>query len=175
MLRITPLMIVVAATGCQSASPVRQIGQPAAEASGTEPIQLLAYQAFNAAGATGPDKLVHPARGTRYDVYCLLFPNQPSVYRDCRVLGFTDDGPEKSFSSKSAGAYRHGWFQNWLALEMSDGRMAYIPGDTVRYIEESTGRATAEPTGESAMPFLNEPASAHFRSDESSANESPWE
>jgi len=68
----------------------------------------------------------------RLDVHCSFREqvgpaNESTVFRNCRVVGFTGaDTPGGKFS---------GYFDRWLVLELSDGRMAYIPTNSLQYLE----------------------------------------
>lgn len=110
--------------------------------------------------APGPPELagqkvpnaVHVIRFDRkYDLYCTFFRDEPTTYRGCKILGFTASGKEKSgqasapefvgFSSPSGSgsAYASGrHFEQWLVLELADGRKCFIPPGAVRYIEEAS-------------------------------------
>jgi hypothetical protein len=85
----------------------------------------------------------------RYDVYCMLFPETPTVYRNCKIVGVTGRDRRKSedFSSasKKTTLSRGHWdpsdlLENMFVLETEDGRLAYIPPDWVKYIEETDSR-----------------------------------
>jgi hypothetical protein len=76
----------------------------------------------------------------RYDAHCAFFEKEPTVFRGCKVVGFTgpaNPGREPSgrgdYFSSSGGYYHH--FDRWLVLELSDGRHAYIPPNALRYLE----------------------------------------
>ncbi len=105
----------------------------------------LSYQPIQLAAHSEHAPLIDVGFERRYDVFCLLFPEQPTlstVYRDCRILGTTDrDGVKTSdfgsFSKSARWAPSH-LFGRMLVLETSDGRLAYIPPDSVRYIEETS-------------------------------------
>jgi len=95
---------------------------------------------------------VHEIRFDRtYDLYCTFFRDEPTTYRGCKILGFTGRGGQKSvqasapefvgFSnpSGSGSAYGSGrYFEQWLVLELADGRKSFIPPGSVRYIEEAS-------------------------------------
>jgi hypothetical protein len=82
----------------------------------------------------------------KYDVYCSFFREEPTVYRGCKILGFTGRGEESArsgrgsgsggfASSSGLGSYSAQYFEHWLVLELADGRLAYIPPNAVKYIE----------------------------------------
>lgn len=79
----------------------------------------------------------------RYDLHCVLFDKEPTVFRNCKVVGFT--GPEKTGYEVSGGGsgfssrdyYQH--FDRWLVIEHGDGRLAYIPPNSLRYLEATKG------------------------------------
>ncbi len=78
----------------------------------------------------------------RYDVYCMLIPDSSTVYRNCRILVMTGQDEEEksvSFSSEWKGNWDANLFDAMLVLETEDGRRAYIPPGSVKYIEETTG------------------------------------
>jgi hypothetical protein len=74
----------------------------------------------------------------QYDLYCALFTKEPTVYRNCRILGITgaEERKSSSFSSKSI-SLPYEWYDGMLVLEMPDGRRAYVPTKSVKYFEES--------------------------------------
>jgi hypothetical protein len=53
------------------------------------------------------------------------------TYNDCLIKGFTRGKTESESSS------RYEYFDTWLAVELSDGRMVYIPPRNIIMIEES--------------------------------------
>jgi hypothetical protein len=68
------------------------------------------------------------------------------VHRCCTILGFTARGlaPAESQGGgggsgfiSSGGPGRRQYFEEWLALRLADGRLAYIPANSVEYIEEA--------------------------------------
>jgi len=76
--------------------------------------------------------------GKRYDAHCSFFEKEPTVFRGCKVVGYT--GPDSageegsgsgSFSSRTANRF----FDRWLVLELSDGRLAYFPPSALKYLE----------------------------------------
>ena len=84
-----------------------------------------------------------------YDLFCSFFSDEPTVYRNCRIQGFT--GSEQSsearhpsgfgvigVASGSASGYSYrNHFDHWLVLRLEDGRLAYVPPGAVKYIEEA--------------------------------------
>lgn len=89
----------------------------------------------------------------KYDIFCSFYREEPTIYRNCKVLGFIGRGEEPAGSGRASGSggfvfssgsgsassYRE-YFDHWLVLELSDGRLAYIPPNAVKYIEQaSTG------------------------------------
>ncbi|HYH67575.1 MAG TPA: hypothetical protein VD866_22955 [Urbifossiella sp.] len=80
----------------------------------------------------------------RYDLHCVLFDKELTVFRDCKVVGYTgpakagvvvDGGSSSGFSSRDHFQY----FDRWLVIEHSDGRLAYIPPNSLRYLEATKG------------------------------------
>jgi len=142
------LLIFLVATFCLSGcagSPAEHVAadKPTARR-GLEPQRVphpLSYQPILLAAHAEKPELIDVGFERRYDVFCMLFPEQPTVYRDCRILGTTDrDGlasRESSLFSKSSGWEPGRLFDDMLVLETADGRLAYIPPGSVRYIEES--------------------------------------
>src|SRR5690348_15440472 len=56
------------------------------------------------AGQTAPTKVVPIDFGKRYDLHCALRTDQLTVYRNCKIIGFTgQDGKDSSSSSGSYG------------------------------------------------------------------------
>ena len=117
------------------------------------------YQPIQLAAHSEHAELIDVGFTRRYDVFCLLFPEQPTVstvYRDCRILGTTDREGVKSsdfatFSKTARWAPSH-LFGRMLVLETSDGRLAYIPPDSVRYIEEASASNQQFSAPPQAMP-----------------------
>lgn len=73
----------------------------------------------------------------RYDAYCSFFGSEPTVFRGCKVVGFTgpDSAAEEGLGLSSG--YGRRYFDRWLVLELSDGRLAYIPPSALKYLEVS--------------------------------------
>lgn len=108
------------------------------------------------AGQQVPARVYEIRFDQKCDLYCAFFRDEPTVYRNCKVLGFTgrEEGSTRAergspssgfaFSSGSwSGSYSgRRYFDHWLVVELSDGRLAYVPPTAVRYIEE------ASPAGE---------------------------
>lgn len=75
----------------------------------------------------------------RYDAHCLFFGDTPTVFRGCKVVGFTGPDtqpggePRSSFLSSPGSSQRY--FHRWLVLELSDGRLAYVPPSALKYLE----------------------------------------
>ncbi|MFO0952834.1 MAG: hypothetical protein U0835_17130 [Isosphaeraceae bacterium] len=67
----------------------------------------------------------------------------PKVFRRCLLVGFTTPGDEQSGVGGGFGEYAH---NRWLVLRQEDGRLVYVPRDSLLFIEESepeAGGATA--------------------------------
>ncbi len=88
----------------------------------------------------------------KYDLFCSFYGTERTIYNDCKILGFTGDDDESArsrrasrsggfafVSSVSSGSY-YNHFERWLVLELSDGRLAYIPPTAVKYIEQASSR-----------------------------------
>ncbi len=84
-------------------------------------------------------KFVDVGFNQRYDLYCVLIPDSSTVYHNCRILGMTgrDESKSSSFSSGWKGHWDFDLFNGMLVLETEDGRRAYIPPGSVKYIEEA--------------------------------------
>ena len=72
----------------------------------------------------------------RYDAHCAFLEKEVTVFRGCKVVGFTGPAtPGKESSGRgdsfsSSGGYHH--FDRWLVLELSDGRMTPCPASPGR-------------------------------------------
>lgn len=100
-------------------------------------------------GQKVPAKLYEIRFDRRYDLFCSFYREEPTVYRNCKILGFTgreEDsaqtgrGPGSGGYSGSSGSasYDAKYFDHWLVLELADGRQAYIPANAVKYIEQAS-------------------------------------
>ena len=85
-------------------------------------------------------------------MYCSFFEKESTIYNYCKIVGFTGGGDDSarsrrlsgssSFSISSAvssASYYTEYFDQWLVLELMDGRLAYIPPGAVKYIEQASG------------------------------------
>jgi hypothetical protein len=59
---------------------------------------------------------------------------EPAVFRGCVLIGFTTPGEEDTGGAASFGEYAH---NRWLVLRQKDGRLLYVPRESLLYIEES--------------------------------------
>jgi len=76
--------------------------------------------------------------GKRYDAHCSFFGNEETVFRGCRVVGFTGrDMPGEAGTSSFPYSSGHQFFDRWLVLELSDGRLAYVPPTALKYLESA--------------------------------------
>ncbi|MGP0062915.1 MAG: hypothetical protein ACLQGP_04835 [Isosphaeraceae bacterium] len=104
-------------------------------------------------GQRVPDAVFDIRFDRQYDLFCSFFGDEPTVYRNCKILGFTgreepSEGVGTSgfgvFSgpsgSGSAYSYRE-FFDHWLVLKLEDGRLAYVPPGSVKYIEEASPKS----------------------------------
>lgn len=77
--------------------------------------------------------------GKRYDVYCSFAGKESTVFRGCRVVGFTGPDAPADDRSRSSSGISSGttsrYFDRWLILELNDGRLAYIPPSAINYLE----------------------------------------
>jgi len=86
----------------------------------------------------------------RYDLFCSFLHAEPTIYHSCKFLGFTGRGEVSTQSAPSGGGMFSGssgsgsfyseskYFEHWLVIELKDGRRAYIPPASVKYIEEAS-------------------------------------
>ena len=95
------------------------------------------------AGQAAPAQVVAIDFGKRYDLHCALGGSalgggdKLTVYRRCKIIGFTAEG--QSGSAGSYGPSSASYFSAWLALELPDGRRAYLPPSSLKDMEESEG------------------------------------
>lgn len=71
----------------------------------------------------------------RYDLVC-HHGETARTYSNCRILGYTGDkirDPEGNISP----AFFWGSFGRWLALELPDGRRAFVPSGSIAFLEEA--------------------------------------
>src|SRR3954454_2404529 len=98
----------------------------AAVALGSRP-QPAKVQPPEIGGQAAPDTVREIDFGKRYDAHCSFFGDEPTVFRGCKVVGFTGrDAPGDEGTSYSSSRSTHQFFNRWLILELSDGRLAYI-------------------------------------------------
>ncbi len=96
-------------------------------------------------GQRVPDRLYEIPFDRQYDVSCTFFGEEPTVFRNCKILSFTgggekSGGKEHSFSAAGFSTPYERYFTHWLVLKLADGRLAYIPTTAVKYIEEAAAR-----------------------------------
>ena len=105
-------------------------------------------------GQQVPAKVYEIRFDQKYDLFCSFYREEPTIYRNCKILGFTGGGEESARSGRASGSggfafssgsgsasYYREYFDHWLVLELADGRLAYIPPNAVKYIEQaSTGK-----------------------------------
>lgn len=58
----------------------------------------------------------------------------PRIFRGCKILGVIGDETHAHERSSYKG---HSFFQNWLCIELDDGRRAYVPSSDVEYFVDS--------------------------------------
>lgn len=102
------------------------------------------------AGQQVPNSVFDIRFDKRYDLFCSFFSEEPTIYHGCKFLGFTGRGEESNPSGRSGGGmfsspsgsgsyyYDSRHFDHWLVIELKDGRRAYIPPESVKYIEEAS-------------------------------------
>jgi hypothetical protein len=114
------------------------------EAREAEPVQHpLSYLPIQQVAHSKKAEVVDVGFSQRYDVYCVLIPDSSTVYRNCQILGTTFREDLKKSVDLSSSSWKGNWevaelFDNMLVLETEDGRLAYIPHGSVRYIEEAS-------------------------------------
>lgn len=81
------------------------------------------------AGQSTPDQLVRIDFEKRYDLYCASSDGEATVFRGCRVLGFT--GRQADDEDDYAPAV------SWVVIELADSRRAYLPVHLIRWFEET--------------------------------------
>jgi hypothetical protein len=82
-------------------------------------------------GQQAPSQVREIDFALRYDVHCSFADREATVFRGCKVVGFTGpDAPAGKFGGSSLG-----YFDRWLVLELNDGRLAYIPPNSLKYME----------------------------------------
>jgi hypothetical protein len=99
--------------------------------------------------------------GRKYDLTCVDLTTDPgsaahesraTIFAACEILGVTgraggyeraDAASRSSISLASMAGETRTFFENWLVLKRPDGRLVYVPTNSVRMIEES---ATFDPS-----------------------------
>lgn len=89
------------------------------------------------AGVKVPSKTYEIDFSKRYDL-TLDSQHNSVTFTNCLIKGFTQGKTEPS--SKS----RYEYFDTWLVVELSDGRIIYLPPHNVVIIEESKVAGTAK-------------------------------
>jgi hypothetical protein len=59
---------------------------------------------------------------------------EPTVFRGCVLIGYTTPTEDDASGSAGFGEYAH---NRWLVLRQENGRLLYVPRDSLTYIEES--------------------------------------
>jgi hypothetical protein len=91
------------------------------------------------AGHTVPEATFEIDFGKRYDLHCFPAGTHEVVLRRCKILGSAGgmvQRPRLPIGDEELvmpGVYPG----RWLVLELSDGRKAYVPPESVRLMEES--------------------------------------
>jgi hypothetical protein len=103
-------------------------------------------------GQKVPDMVFDIRFDKQYDLFCTFYREEPTIYRNCTIVGFTGRGEESTRSGRDSGfgvfsspsgsgpAYYERYFDHWLVLRLADGRLAYIPPAAVKYIEEASAK-----------------------------------
>ena len=136
--RLGLALLMTATAGCQTFD--RQAETP----TDAPRIQHASYENKETVGRPRFNRLMSVPLQKRYDLYCALFPETTTVYRNCQILGLTGvkDDDSGSFSKRN-GSPRE-WFDGMLVLAMPDGRLAYVPPNSVKYFEESAPQVQAD-------------------------------
>jgi len=71
----------------------------------------------------------------RYDLVC-RHGETGRTYNNCRILGYTGDKIRDAEGNLIA-SFAYGGFGRWLALEMPDGRRAFVPSGSIAFLEEA--------------------------------------
>jgi hypothetical protein len=82
------------------------------------------------AGQNVPDKFFNIDFTKRYNLWVRSYDAPSYHYENVQLLGFT--------GKIEAGGFKGGFFDHWLVLQLADGRLAYVPGNSVHAIEEAT-------------------------------------
>ena len=103
-------------------------------------------------GQKVPDTVFDIRFDKQYDLFCSFYREEPTVYRNCTIVGFTGRGEESTRSgggsgfglfsspSGSGSSYYERYSDHWLVLKLADGRLAYVPPAAVKYIEEASAK-----------------------------------
>lgn len=103
-------------------------------------------------GQKVPDTVFDIRFDKKYDLFCSFYAEEPTIYHNCTIVGFTGRGEESTRSGQSSGfgvfsvasgsgsTYYERYFDHWLVLKLADGRLAYIPPSSVKYIEEASAK-----------------------------------
>jgi hypothetical protein len=144
-------LVVVAAVFSLVGCAGRLLEPLAVETREAEPVQHpLSYLPIQQASHSENAEVIDVGFSQRYDVYCVLIPDSSTVYRNCQILGTTGHDDLKKSANLSSSAWKGNWeaaelFDKMLVLETEDGRLAYIPPGSVRYIEEASTRQPQAP------------------------------
>jgi hypothetical protein len=71
----------------------------------------------------------------RYDLVCHHGETE-RAYNNCRILGYTGD-KIRDAEGKLAPGFFYSNFGRWLALELPDGRRAFVPSGSIAFLEEA--------------------------------------
>ena len=93
-------------------------------------------------GQPVPEEVIEINFDRRYDVHTSIYGVEPLTFLDSKIVGFTGRRGESNqveagmFASSSGSSYRN-HFDHWLVLEQADGRLLYLPPDSVKYVEQA--------------------------------------
>jgi hypothetical protein len=103
-------------------------------------------------GQKVPDFVFDIRFDRQHDLFCSFYGNEPTIFRNCTIVGFTGRGDESTRSGQGSGfgmfsspsgsgsAYYERYFDHWVVLKLADGRLAYIPPGAIKYFEEASAR-----------------------------------
>jgi hypothetical protein len=97
------------------------------------------------AGQAVPNAMYEIRFDKRHDVFCVIFNGETTVFRGCKILGFTGREEEAVAATSGSGYGSYGsfrkFFDHWLVLERADGRRTYVPSSALKYLEETDEKA----------------------------------
>lgn len=99
-------------------------------------------------GQPVPEQLIEIEFDKRYDVHTSVYGVEPLTLLNCKIMGFTGrkggtagGTGSGGFSASIGSSSVRNHFDHWLVLEHADGRLLYLPVDSVKYIEQTAAPA----------------------------------